>query len=207
MDVNLRKTATDTAYVVVGVGVLGFQQAQVKRRDAVAKVERHPPRRPRHADRPGRLDQGPDHGLRRQTSATSSAHRRPRTVGATSAPPSARHASARPSARAVDAVGTQVKAGADVARTADPRVLGRAGRRRPPGPGRARRRAAAHDHAARHRRRASPTRSRRRSRSARPGCRAVGGTTPTARPEGRERQRLSRNRRSRARCPPAASRA
>src|ERR1700712_3172656 len=38
MDVNLRKTATDTAYVVVGVGVLGFQQAQVKRRDAVAKV-------------------------------------------------------------------------------------------------------------------------------------------------------------------------
>ena len=38
MDVNLRKTATDTAYVFVGVGVLGFQQAQVKRRDAVAKV-------------------------------------------------------------------------------------------------------------------------------------------------------------------------
>ena len=38
MDVNLRKTATDTAYVVVGVGVLGFQQAQVKRRDAVARV-------------------------------------------------------------------------------------------------------------------------------------------------------------------------
>ena len=41
MDVNLRKTATDTAYVVVGVGVLGFQQAQVKRRDAVAKVSAH----------------------------------------------------------------------------------------------------------------------------------------------------------------------
>jgi hypothetical protein len=38
MDVNIRKTATDTAYVFVGVGVLGFQQAQVKRRDAVAKV-------------------------------------------------------------------------------------------------------------------------------------------------------------------------
>ena len=36
MDVNLRKTATDTAYVFVGVGVLGFQQAQVKRRDAAA---------------------------------------------------------------------------------------------------------------------------------------------------------------------------
>ncbi len=38
MDVNLRKTATDTAYVFVGVGVLGFQQAQVKRRDAAARV-------------------------------------------------------------------------------------------------------------------------------------------------------------------------
>src|SRR5258705_10648920 len=38
MDVNLRKTATDTAYVFVGVGVLGFQQAQVKRRDAVNRV-------------------------------------------------------------------------------------------------------------------------------------------------------------------------
>jgi hypothetical protein len=38
MDVNFRKTATDTAYIVVGVGVLGFQQAQVKRRDAVARV-------------------------------------------------------------------------------------------------------------------------------------------------------------------------
>ena len=39
MDVNLRKTATDTAYIVVGVGVLGFQQAQVKRRDAQAPRE------------------------------------------------------------------------------------------------------------------------------------------------------------------------
>ena len=38
MDVNIRKTATDTAYVLVGVGVLGFQQAQVKRRDAAARV-------------------------------------------------------------------------------------------------------------------------------------------------------------------------
>ena len=38
MDVNLRKTATDTAYIVVGVGVLGFQQAQVRRRDAIARA-------------------------------------------------------------------------------------------------------------------------------------------------------------------------
>jgi hypothetical protein len=38
MDVNLRKTATDTAYIVVGVGVLGFQHAQVRRRDAVARA-------------------------------------------------------------------------------------------------------------------------------------------------------------------------
>jgi len=38
MDVNLKKTATDTAYIVVGVGVLGFQQAQVRRRDTLARV-------------------------------------------------------------------------------------------------------------------------------------------------------------------------
>ncbi len=38
MDVNLRKTATDTAYIVVGVGVLGFQQAQLRRRDAIARA-------------------------------------------------------------------------------------------------------------------------------------------------------------------------
>ena len=30
---DLRKTLTDTAYVTVGLGVLGFQQAQVRRRE------------------------------------------------------------------------------------------------------------------------------------------------------------------------------
>lgn len=39
MDIDLRKTATDTAYIVVGVGVLGFQQAQVRRREAESKLD------------------------------------------------------------------------------------------------------------------------------------------------------------------------
>jgi hypothetical protein len=39
MDIDLRKTATDAAYIVVGAGVLGFQQAQVRRREARAKLE------------------------------------------------------------------------------------------------------------------------------------------------------------------------
>ena len=38
MDIDLRKTAADTAYIVVGVGVLGFQQAQVRRREAESKL-------------------------------------------------------------------------------------------------------------------------------------------------------------------------
>lgn len=33
MDIDLRKTATDAAYITVGVGVLGYQQAQVRRRE------------------------------------------------------------------------------------------------------------------------------------------------------------------------------
>jgi hypothetical protein len=40
MDIDLRKTATDAAYIVVGAGVLGFQQAQVRRRDARARLDR-----------------------------------------------------------------------------------------------------------------------------------------------------------------------
>jgi hypothetical protein len=31
--IDLRKTATDAGYVTVGLGVLGFQQAQVRRRE------------------------------------------------------------------------------------------------------------------------------------------------------------------------------
>ena len=33
MPFDLRKTLTDTAYVTIGIGVLGFQQAQVRRRE------------------------------------------------------------------------------------------------------------------------------------------------------------------------------
>jgi hypothetical protein len=40
MNVDLRKTATDAAYIAVGAGVLGFQQAQVRRREARAGLER-----------------------------------------------------------------------------------------------------------------------------------------------------------------------
>jgi hypothetical protein len=39
MDIDLRKTATDAAYIVVGAGVLGFQQAQVRRRELKAKLD------------------------------------------------------------------------------------------------------------------------------------------------------------------------
>jgi hypothetical protein len=38
MDLDLRKTATDAMYIVVGAGVLGFQQAQVRRRETKAKL-------------------------------------------------------------------------------------------------------------------------------------------------------------------------
>lgn len=38
MDIDLKKTATDAAYIVVGAGVLGYQQAQVRRREATAKL-------------------------------------------------------------------------------------------------------------------------------------------------------------------------
>lgn len=39
MDLDLRKTATDAVYIVVGAGVLGFQQAQVRRRELKAKLD------------------------------------------------------------------------------------------------------------------------------------------------------------------------
>jgi hypothetical protein len=112
MDVNLRKTATDTAYVVVGVGVLGFQQAQVKRRDAVAKVSAI------GRDAKGTLSAGTG-------SITGSVKTRVEgcaasvgsNLGTLGTSVSATVGSA------VDAVGSQVKAGADVARTVDPRSL------------------------------------------------------------------------------------
>lgn len=33
MEIDIRKTVTDAAYITVGVGVLGYQQAQVRRRE------------------------------------------------------------------------------------------------------------------------------------------------------------------------------
>lgn len=102
MDVNLRKTATDTAYVVVGVGVLGFQQAQVKRRDAAARVSSL------GRDARSTLAQGTGTIKRRTEGCASGLGNLGATIGATVG-------------TAVDAVGSQVKAGADVARTVDPR--------------------------------------------------------------------------------------
>jgi hypothetical protein len=116
MDVNLRKTATDTAYVVVGVGVLGFQQAQVKRRDAVAKVSAVA------GDAKSTLTSGTgsitDSVKTRVGGCASSVGTTLGTnLGALGTTVSATVGSA------VDAVGSQVKAGADVARTVDPRSL------------------------------------------------------------------------------------
>jgi hypothetical protein len=38
MELDLRKTAADAAYIAVGAGVLGFQQAQVRRREASERI-------------------------------------------------------------------------------------------------------------------------------------------------------------------------
>lgn len=38
MELDLRKTATDAAYIAVGAGVLGFQQVQVRRREAGERI-------------------------------------------------------------------------------------------------------------------------------------------------------------------------
>jgi hypothetical protein len=116
MDVNLRKTATDTAYVVVGVGVLGFQQAQVKRRDAVAKVSAI------GRDAKSTLTTGTgsvtDSVKTRVESCASSVGTNLGSLGTTVSSTVGSTVSS-----AVDAVGSQVKAGADVARTVDPRSL------------------------------------------------------------------------------------
>jgi hypothetical protein len=107
MDVNLRKTATDTAYVVVGVGVLGFQQAQVKRRDAVARV----------------TSLGQD---ARSTLASRTDTIKSRTEGCAanlgSLGSTISEAVGSTVSSTLDAVGTQVKSGASAARNADPRV-------------------------------------------------------------------------------------
>ncbi len=190
MDVNLRKTATDTAYVVVGVGVLGFQQAQVKRRDAVARVSairrdarssltaadrldqgrsgrvHREPRRPRHHR--GRHRRQPRLHRGRHRSAT-----RRLALGRAD-----RHGRrGRASSGDARAVSTQVKAGADAARsptresgsTRSSVTSGSASSRSSSSCARSRCPTSPCV-------RASPTRSPRRSRSAGPACRAVRGT-------------------------------
>jgi hypothetical protein len=119
MDVNLRKTATDTAYIVVGVGVLGFQQAQVRRRDAQARVatlrreardslrartDRIKARTGGCASNLGSLRSNVTNTARRVAPAsTLRARSGLRSVGDT-----------------VGAVGAKARAGADAARNADP---------------------------------------------------------------------------------------
>jgi hypothetical protein len=139
MDVNLRKTATDTAYIVVGVGVLGFQQAQVRRRDALARAATL--RREAQGTFQQRTDQikarsggcaanlGDTVGNVGSTVGTTVATVR-RTVGSTVSDTIGTVGSqVKAGADAVgsqvkagaDAVGTQVKAGADIVGTASPR--------------------------------------------------------------------------------------
>jgi hypothetical protein len=38
MELDLKKTAADAAYIAVGAGVLGFQQAQVRRKEAGERI-------------------------------------------------------------------------------------------------------------------------------------------------------------------------
>jgi hypothetical protein len=118
MDVNIRKTATDTAYVLVGVGVLGFQQAQVKRRDAVAKASSI------GQDARGSLSQGTDSIKARATGCAASLGDLGSTVTGTVG--SLGSTVTGTVGTTLEAVGTQVKAGASQVKSgasiADPRV-------------------------------------------------------------------------------------
>jgi hypothetical protein len=118
MDVNLRKTATDTAYVVVGVGVLGFQQAQVKRRDAIARAGSI------RKDARSSLAHQTDSIKARATGCAASLGDLGTTVTGTvgNFGSSVTGTVTATVGNTIEAVGTQVKAGADAARGADPRV-------------------------------------------------------------------------------------
>jgi hypothetical protein len=113
MDVNLRKTATDTAYIVVGIGVLGFQQAQVRRRDAMKRATtlRH--------DARSTIQSSTD----TIKSATDGCAGNLSNLGATIGGVGSTMSSTVTDAvtTTIGAVGTQVKAGAGAARTVDPR--------------------------------------------------------------------------------------
>lgn len=118
MDVNLRKTATDTAYVMVGVGVLGFQQAQVKRRDAVARVDSI------RKDARTSLTHQTDAIKARATGCAASLGDLGTTMTGTVGNLGSTVTGTVSSTvgTTIEAVGTQVKAGASAARIADPRV-------------------------------------------------------------------------------------
>jgi hypothetical protein len=122
MDVNLRKTATDTAYIVVGVGVLGFQQAQVKRRDAVNRVSTI------GSDAKSSFTTQTDSILARAAGCAASISDLGATVGGTvgnlgsTVSGTVGGTVGSTVGGAFDAVTTQVKAGADMAKVADPRV-------------------------------------------------------------------------------------
>lgn len=119
---DVKKTATDTAYIVVGVGVLGFQQAQVRRRDAIARVDSlRREARVALSDQAGRIKArtggcAGQLGDRSRTFGSSVGA----TVGTTVS--NAAGAVGTTVGSAADAVGTQVRAGAEVARNADPRA-------------------------------------------------------------------------------------
>jgi hypothetical protein len=114
MDVNLRKTATDTAYIVVGVGVLGFQQAQVRRRDAIARATTI------RRDARGTLQQQTDKIKTRTEGCAANLAGLGSTIGATVGGGVGETVTSTVGAvgtqvkAGVDLVGSQVKAGADV---------------------------------------------------------------------------------------------
>jgi hypothetical protein len=117
MDVNIRKTATDTAYVVVGVGVLGFQQAQVNRRDAVARVSSA------GKDARSSLSHQTDAIKARASGCAATIGDLGSTVTGTvgNLGSTVTGTVGETVGSTIDAVGTQVKAGAHAARSADPR--------------------------------------------------------------------------------------
>jgi hypothetical protein len=104
---DVKKTATDTAYIVVGVGVLGFQQAQVRRRDAMAKVATL------RRDARGTLREQADKLQGCATQLGDRGRNLRSTVGTTVG---------TTVSSAADVVGTQVKAGTDAMKGVDPRA-------------------------------------------------------------------------------------
>jgi hypothetical protein len=118
MDVNIRKTATDTAYVLVGVGVLGFQQAQVKRRDAAKRVSSlgH--------DARGTVKSQTDSIVSKASGYAASLGDLGSTVTGTvgSLGSTVSGTVGTTVSSTLGTFGSQVKAGADAARVADPRV-------------------------------------------------------------------------------------